>query len=695
MLDLFSSENSKKAILLFVIVALGISMAARKQFVTNTGELFYTHEYSVVEGHEKELGHIHPLFRKDAFAPPGLMIPYSLHFTKNFHIFSPMLHWILVIALMTLVIRQTGLDRYCSIVLTMLVLFFGGIVAREIFNIPLIGPAPSIGYQSFDYRILITPLTLASILSIFRGRLILSGLILGLTTIIHIKFGMRLFSLLMGCIILWNILGWRLVREPRLRIPWKLVAGFSSCWIIQFVSWYLYVQNKLHLFAEIDVPRVTTPFLSRLGWLVKSEPDDYMISYLFRFNGAFFGFLFLAISTIALCELIRRRLPDVRAKIMAVILMLSVFIALLFFGCGFLFETLFIDHLPLSFSTMITLARVWDLIWVVPTAFTIAAFMSSLVWVEDLCRKFQKDPFVMRKFFLHTVFLGFVLFNLYIFVYEKDGSIYTKPILGESPVISFPYTQICTKDTVLYQKTVDKLWKLAASQSEGEFYENLQILETIFDRTLTPSKIKTTNNPDVRNLRVLYNLKSNRYSLASRSLGTRTLTNEGFDSNDQTGMHYFWSCDNKKFGIHRERIEIPFHDFYDISQWINKNTPFDRGVIAPPYLTRFSVYSSRVDFYDSKRDGHVGYMVKDYYHIALHRLQTLAGPYAPIIEPGIRAGQFGMRGRAYFLSLRQEDFLSIRRSYPHYDFLVTENQGLLGFPKLYSNASFAVYNISD
>jgi hypothetical protein len=79
----------------------------------------------------------------------------------------------------------------------------------------------------------------------------------------------------------------------------------------------------------------------------------------------------------------------------------------------------------------------------------------------------------------------------------------------------------------------------------------------------------------------------------------------------------------------------------------------------------------------------------------LHRLEVLVGPYAPILEPGILFGKLGMRSLAHFLSLQQEDFLSIKGSYPHYDYLVTENQDLLGFPKLYSNSSFAVYNISD
>ena len=45
----------------------------------------------------------------------------------------------------------------------------------------------------------------------------------------------------------------------------------------------------------------------------------------------------LAVATVIFCELIRRRTQDTKLKTMAVILTSSVFIALLFFGYGFLF----------------------------------------------------------------------------------------------------------------------------------------------------------------------------------------------------------------------------------------------------------------------------------------------------------------------------------------------------------------------
>ena len=688
MLDLFSSENSKRVIVVLVIVVLGTLMAARKQFVINYEEIAFPYPYSMVEGHEKKLGHIHPLFSKDTFILPILsIIPYSLHSNKGFHVISAVLYWILVIGLVVWIIRQIGFDYYSSIILTMFVLFVGNLAAREMFDIPLLGPAPNIGYQSFTHRSLAAPLSLVSILLAIRGRLFFSGVLLGLTTVIHISYSLRMFGLLMGCMMLWNLWGYRWAKVSHLKIPWRSVAGFGCSWIVFFVAVYLHIVNSFKWFAELEVPRDTTPFLSRLGWLLKNEPDDWLISYYFNSGVSFFGFLFLTIATIILCELIRRRAHDAKVKIMAVILILSVFTALVFFGYGFLFDTFLIDYLPLPWSTMHTMTRIWDLIWVVPMAFTMAVCSCLLLWTEDLSQKFRSSPFAIRKLFLNMAFAGFVLLNLWIFVDKKDGSIFRKTDPEKLPNLNLSYTQICTEDTALYEKTVGRLWKLAAEQKEEKFYKQLQILENIFDRTLKPVKIEETNNPDVKNLQILYNLKSHRYRLTLQELlEVHRVGNT---------PSYSWNCDETGLGLHRRFVKIPFKDFYDISQWIRQNTPADRGVITPPYISKFDLYSRRVSFWDGKRDGHLMYETKWYYPIGLHRMRALAGPYGVNIEPGIRHNMIGLRGRAYFLSLRREDLLKIRGSYPHYDYLVTENQALSGFRMLYSNASLAIYDISE
>ena len=150
-------------------------MAARKQFDVNP-PMMDSWAYSVIEGHAKDLGHIHPLFRKDAFAPLVMTWPsLSMYSSEAFHITSTVLNWIVVIALTFMIIRCAGFDYYSSIVFTMFVLFVGNLAARELFNIPLLGPAPYNGFQQFNFRMPVVPLSLASILLVLRGRLVLSS----------------------------------------------------------------------------------------------------------------------------------------------------------------------------------------------------------------------------------------------------------------------------------------------------------------------------------------------------------------------------------------------------------------------------------------------------------------------------------------------------------------------------------------
>ena len=672
---------------MLVIIALGIAMAARKQFVVDFPETWSPWAYSVIESHEKELGHIHPRFTKNAWAPPIMTWPsYQMYYSLAFNVISVVLYWIIVIALVVLIFRRIGFDYYASIVLTMFVLFIGNLAGRELLNIHVLQPAPHIGYQVFNFRMPVVPLSLASILLVLQGRLILSGVLLGLMSMIHIKYGLRMFGLIMGCMVLWNLWGCRWANVPQLKMPWRSVAGFGCCWIVLSVGTYLYITDSLKSdFAGLDVPRAVTPFLTRLGWAIKNEPDDYLISYYFNFNDSFFGFLFLAISTILLSELIRRHMYNTRIKIVAVVLMLSVFIAMAFFAFGFLFEKFLIDILPLFWSHNIMLARVWDLIWVVVIAFTMAVFLCALLWAEGLDRKFQKFPFTIRQLFLHAAFTGFVLFNVYIFVDKKDGVIFRELDLSKGVRLNISYTQICTEDTALYEETLDRLWKLGGGPNEPVFHEQLQVLESIFERNLKSVETEKTYNPDVQTLSTLHNLKSNRYHFAIKEL----MAAKGGSS------PYLWHCDEKGAGLHRVRVKIPFKDFYDVSQWVNKNTPSYKGVITPPYIAEFANFSQRVSFWDFKADQHQMYLIEDYYPIGLRRLQALTGLHGVLIAPGFRNGIVGLRGRAYFLSLQQEDLRRLREDYPHYDYLITENQALHGFPKLYANASFAVYDISE
>ena len=107
------------------------------------------------------------------------------------------------------------------------------------------------------------------------------------------------------------------------------------------------------------------------------------------------------------------------------------------------------------------------------------------------------------------------------------------------------------------------------------------------------------------------------------------------------------------------------------------------------------MYSQRIGFWDGKIDQHHMYLLKPYYGAGFHRLRSVAGPDSMILETVAKNGRLGPDSRKYFLSMAKKDVIKIRNNYPKYNYLLTENHNLLGYPKIYSNPSLALYDISD
>jgi hypothetical protein len=141
-------------------------------------------------------------------------------------------------------------------------------------------------------------------------------------------------------------------------------------------------------------------------------------------------------------------------------------------------------------------------------------------------------------------------------------------------------------------------------------------------------------------------------------------------------------------------VAIPTENYLNAADWVRDNLPLDKAVIQPPYLGKFTVHSKHVAFWDGKIDQHMMYTAYGYYGMGLHRLQSVAGPQAVVFEMGARNGGLGQQSREHFLKLTKKDIVKIREDYPGYDYLLTENRVLDGYPIIYSNPSLALYDVS-
>ena len=388
------------------------------------------------------------------------------------------------------------------------------------------------------------------------------------------------------------------------------------------------------------------------------------------------------------CETIFRFSHIRSLKRFALVWEIATLISLVFFGLGFLFEKLLIDWLPLSLAHSILCTRFWDLIWVVITGFWITLFLAINILVKEFLIKLEKPLNLTEKLIFHPALGFFVICNIAIFIISKDTELVFLPDPNRENPITYKrnYVQICDNTTPEYNKFYWKAVTAIKGKNNDEFQKALSKLDDIYQNFIFKLEIPSSKNLDSIKLNILNHLINERFAMSIKELhNLRTIKRKDA---------YWWSCLNSEPGIHRRSHEIKAHHYLDATDWIKANVPFDRGIIHPPYLGKFTMLSGHLGFWDAKLDGHILYLIKGYYQFGLHRLRSIAGQYAWEIEPGSKNKGLGPESIEYFLGLNKNSIEEIKRNYPNYKLLLTENKSLMGYPVLYSNASLILYDIS-
>jgi hypothetical protein len=369
---------------------------------------------------------------------------------------------------------------------------------------------------------------------------------------------------------------------------------------------------------------------------------------------------------------------------------IATFVSVLYWCVGFIFESFLIDLIPLDIAHTIMLTRFWDLIWVVVFGFWVTLFLGIAVVSQKILAKLGKRESLAENFIFHLAIALFISINILIFVKNKGGEWeYVSHLKsGKMPVYKvMDYVQICVSTTPQYEETYQRAVNAIQAKDEIEFKKASFRLNKIYDDIKVNLKNPPNENLDTLRLNIYNHFANERYVEGI----SQTAGLQKFHEKDS----YWWSCLHSEPGIHRRTFGVSSQDYMDTTEWIKNNIPFDKGIIQPPYLAKFSMYSHHIGFWDAKLDQHMMYIIKGYYAKGLHRLRSVAGPYAWELESGIKVKGLGPMGRWYFLGLTKERIIKIHRDYPRYDYFLTENKNLQGYPVVYSNSSLALYDISE
>jgi hypothetical protein len=681
----------KKLVVVLIIILLAAAMGGRKQFILDPYESFLDMPQMYISTNsENILGEIHPLYSQENYVPPGQkIVPTSFLSSSWFHVLSAIAYWAMVIGGVFALIRLAGLSKYQSMAMTLFPVFIGNLITKALLGVPLLAPAPFVGYQYYTFSLPIIPISILGLFLMFKKRFLISGIMIGVATFFHVKFGFRFFGLIFISLLFWKFWGARRLKLSQNDIAWKNIFMFSLGWGILFLATLWDILSSMHFFDSLDLPQ-GQPLKSQLAWLIQNEPDDWLISDSFEESRALFGFLFMAIAIGGFCEVIIRLSSVSLWKKFAIVWEIATLGAMLFFGIGFLFESFLIDWLPFSLAHSIALTRFWDLIWVVVIGFWITLFLAVAVVSQDIFKKNEKYESLAGNLIFHFAMTLFVIINMAIFFKGKGGEFVRVSELrsGKMPVLKImDYVQVCDDVTPEYNNLYWMAARAIQEKDDKGFREALSKLDKIYDDFKENLENPPLQNIDSLQLNLLNHFVNSRYAMSIQ---------ESHKLKKAAGnVAYWWSCLHSDLGVHRRSFVIPTKHYLEASEWIKTNIPIDKGVIQPPYLGKFRMLSGHVGFWDGKIDQHMMYVIKGYYGMGLHRLRSVAGPYAWEIEPGTQKRGLGPTGRWYFLDLNKERIMKIHRDYPGYNYLLTENKNLQGYPKVYSNSSLTLYDISN
>jgi hypothetical protein len=636
-------------------------------------------EYTaLIFGKRPEILGLHPLFSSDSYQPLFYLIPWPLLKYPAFAMWATVICAIAPLVLLFLSLRQMSFSVRAGVSAIIITYSIGWLLSDRYLQLP----NPFSFYNSVNFRMTVFPAFALFVVCCSLRRWILAGLLLGVVAVSHAKFGVRMW-------VLTDVLFVFFWLFPKFGIKWigtKAFLGFQAGFLILFIgtAWHLFSWGNS--FWHSAAPRVAE-LIPPLGFLIKNEPDDWLLLYLSP--SVLFMTLALPAIAVGLSFHVMRGASAANLKRIAAIGLVSNLFALLATLGGLWLEYAGLSMLPPRFALTVVLIRPWDYAW-------IPVMTIGLIGILNLETRTTKP---LRKSAVPLIATCCLVAAL-VGACKRNGA--HAPLVAEERLpdysIDHAVLEICSDSQAAHsQAKVDALqaiWNmdlprfLAASSAMSDAFKKA---------TDHVSGWTMMEDPEALNLKAIFQMRVGKLSDGLLILRMQNQQIKSVKSPESVWQgDVIWGCAPAS-GASATFVPVrkSWSDFDKAAAWIDKHTDPSSRVIQMAPLTPVMARTKRVSFWENKIDSHPMYSFPAYYGIGLDRLAAIAGPSSNETTPGYRYGDAGEASRRFFLSLTRDDFARINQRYGRYEYILTEADHKTGLPLVYANETYAVFRCCE
>lgn len=618
---------------------------------------------------------VHPLFHHDAYVPPLYLLPLGILDSAVVQSSAVALCWITPLVVLLYTLRNLHFNALTSA----LIVIFTSVIGQSHLQEYLLAPHPFTYYDTLDFRMTVIPCVAFMAYFLTSRRWLLGGLFAGLAVVSHVKFGLRVWMLTTFIFAALAVLD-RLRGSP---IDFRALGRFQIGFVVVFAGTLWSIVRALHAFDHVTEPRAVE-LISPLGWMIKNEPDDWLLLY--QPNGFLIGVVLLAVGAIVMCLWLARSdaRPNVRG--LAVIGVLASGFAVFMLGLEAIFEHWGLSFLPWQLSLAYLLNRPWDLLWVAPLSLLLTGTAALLD------RRARGPLYYAVAISIVGAYFGLQLHD--IAASPRGFRLFPEKWAPPAAAVDYSVLTICSPAANEHRRAQADAVAALMQNRLPEFDAAISRMRSAFRSAVAEDVRWPQTDLEADSLVAIREMRAGDYAAAFANLRTQDQYIQRLTPKDHPWSgDVDWRCAaGQETGAAKwQPVLLPWRDFDQALGWLAGHAAPGTGVIHPPSLPYVAAKSHHPSFWLTKLDSHAMYLYSAYYPFGLERLNLVSGPDALELAPGFRFGDPGETGRIFFHTLKADDFSDIRNRYNAYRFILAESDQRLDLPLRFSNGSFAVY----